>query len=265
MAEFLTTPLFAACRYSALGMINYLFDCMADVNATVRGQTPLHVYANPGFFNNGVVSILLARKADVNKKDSDGKTALAYAVDMNWKPLADILLEHSVICSTSPSADSSDVYAENIRCGHRVPFVLPSSHRSTQAGERVVHVRTSSEGSAAEHAPDHVDGPNLTEKSFADQSEGESRNRSSASANKRSMTDTNEEGSGYCSATSANKRHKENEDETSGKKHFVCGDDEVQENMERHKDHPSCKKNEKIEENKSDVSGSGTSAGKEMK
>eukprot|EP00397_Hematodinium_sp_SG-2012_P042010 GEMP01046385.1.p1 GENE.GEMP01046385.1~~GEMP01046385.1.p1 ORF type:complete len:420 (+),score=27.99 GEMP01046385.1:59-1261(+) len=70
---------------------------------------------------------------------------------------------------------------------------------------------------------------NLTEKTFADQSEGESRNCSSASANKRSITDKNEEGSGYCSATSANKRHKKNEDETSGKKHFVRGNDVVQE------------------------------------
>eukprot|EP00397_Hematodinium_sp_SG-2012_P027687 GEMP01029107.1.p1 GENE.GEMP01029107.1~~GEMP01029107.1.p1 ORF type:complete len:563 (+),score=53.75 GEMP01029107.1:41-1690(+) len=106
---------------------------------------------------------------------------------------------------------------------------------------------------------------NLSEKTFADQSEGESRNCSSASANKRSITDKNEEGSGYCSATSANKRHKKNEDETSGKKHFVCGNDVVQEKMERHEEHPSCKADEKIEENKSGVSGSGTSAGKEMK
>eukprot|EP00397_Hematodinium_sp_SG-2012_P022663 GEMP01023496.1.p1 GENE.GEMP01023496.1~~GEMP01023496.1.p1 ORF type:complete len:459 (+),score=33.60 GEMP01023496.1:117-1379(+) len=106
---------------------------------------------------------------------------------------------------------------------------------------------------------------NLSEKTFADQSEGESRNCFSASANKRSITDKNEEGSGYCSATSANKRHKKNEDETSGKKHFVCGDDEVQEKMERHKDHSSCKEDEKIEENKSDVIGSCTSAGKEIK
>ena len=70
--------LHAAAGAGDLVSVNYLIaDHMADVNATVSGQTPLHAAAGNGHVS--VVLTLLAKGAEVNAKDNVGLTPLRWA------------------------------------------------------------------------------------------------------------------------------------------------------------------------------------------
>jgi len=61
--------------------VKFLLDeCKLDVNAKdVYGDTPLHDAVK--FYHPSVVEILVARKADVNIKNKEGKDPVALAVD----------------------------------------------------------------------------------------------------------------------------------------------------------------------------------------
>ena len=70
--------LHAAAGAGDLVSVNYLIAAhMADVNATVSGETPLHAAAGSGHVS--VVLTLLAKGAEVNAKDNGGLTPLRWA------------------------------------------------------------------------------------------------------------------------------------------------------------------------------------------
>jgi ankyrin repeat protein len=65
----------------------------ADVNAKDSyGKTPLQWAADRGYMD--VVELLLDNKADVNAKDKMGNTSLAVATAGGHKDVADLLRQH---------------------------------------------------------------------------------------------------------------------------------------------------------------------------
>jgi ankyrin repeat protein len=83
-----------ACYQSNLGRVKFPIAECVDVNKQENkyAHTALMAAASKGL--KEVAELLIAGKADVNVKDSDGHTALAWAIHTGNTAVADLLREH---------------------------------------------------------------------------------------------------------------------------------------------------------------------------
>lgn len=85
-----STALFDAAAYGHVGVMEMLLTAGAKTTHESAGNFPLLVGAGNG--NLPVVEILLAFKADVNETNSDGASALQYAMEANHIPIINLLV-----------------------------------------------------------------------------------------------------------------------------------------------------------------------------
>ena len=88
-----TATLEWACTGQHLGITRYLIDVChvnPDVSCDSDGITPLMLASSHG--HTDIVTLLINRNSDVNRKDADGRTALHHAVRHNHVRVADILI-----------------------------------------------------------------------------------------------------------------------------------------------------------------------------
>jgi len=76
------TPLHFAAQNGHFGVVEYLGNQNADINAKDKDNwTPLHYAAQNGHLS--VVEYLVNQKADINAKNKDGKTPLVLASEID--------------------------------------------------------------------------------------------------------------------------------------------------------------------------------------
>ncbi len=85
------TPLHIAAFNNHKEVVEFLLANKADVNAkATNGSTPLHLAAAKG--NKVIVELLLVNKADINATDNDGWSPLHSAIFWNQKEIEDLLI-----------------------------------------------------------------------------------------------------------------------------------------------------------------------------
>jgi ankyrin repeat protein len=92
------------------GLVAFLLANKADVNAkTTNGSTPLHVAVWQG--DKDVVEMLLANGSEANAKDNTGWTPLHWAAYYGYKEIAELLLANKADVNTRNNDGSTPLQA----------------------------------------------------------------------------------------------------------------------------------------------------------
>lgn len=142
------TPLTQSAYKGWLKAATYLIEHGADVN--LGGMPALSAAAAAG--NRAMVELLLSRGANVNSKDSHGKTALHIAVEKEFSTVAEVLLANKADANAQDNSGNTPLFsaANNgslklvamlLAAGANpnlpnkqglTPLVLPAAHRSSE-------------------------------------------------------------------------------------------------------------------------------------
>lgn len=87
------SPLVLACYRGNNEVAKYLIDLGCDLNSNSKMGTPLMACVVKG--NNEIAKLLIDKKADVNSFDSNGTSALIYAVIFNNEAILKLLLNNN--------------------------------------------------------------------------------------------------------------------------------------------------------------------------
>src|SRR5262249_1470353 len=88
------TPLHIVARFGPVEMVELLIRMKADVNATAyNGFTPLHLTKA-----KDIAALLIRAGADLDKRDSWGKTTLQMAAQLGLAPVVEAILESGYPC-----------------------------------------------------------------------------------------------------------------------------------------------------------------------
>ena len=88
------SPLLLACYRSNNEVAKYLINIGSDINGKSKFGTPLMACIVKG--NNEIATFLIQSKADINAADSNGTTALIYAVQFQNTTILKLLMENKV-------------------------------------------------------------------------------------------------------------------------------------------------------------------------
>lgn len=127
------TPLHVAVRKSYKDMVELLLANKADVNAKeTDGETPLHA-ASRG--NKDVVELLLAHNADINAKDSGGNTPLHMTAKEDHKEVAELLLGHGADVNAKDNDGETPLHLAAMYGHEEVAEVLLANHADINAND----------------------------------------------------------------------------------------------------------------------------------
>jgi ankyrin repeat protein len=99
------SPLLLACYRSNNEVAKYLINIGSDINGKSKFGTPLMACIVKG--NNEIATFLIQSKADINAADSNGTTALIYAVQFKNTTILKLLLENKVDKSHKDKSDKT--------------------------------------------------------------------------------------------------------------------------------------------------------------
>ncbi len=87
------SPLILACYRGNIEVATLLIELGIDINQNSKMGTPLMATVVKG--NAEIAKVLIAKKADINSADSNGTTALIYAVQFQNKEILSLLLHNN--------------------------------------------------------------------------------------------------------------------------------------------------------------------------
>lgn len=99
------TPLILACYHGNEEVAKFLIDKVEDINGTSDYGTPLMAAVVKG--NTEIVKMLLDKKADTNIADSNGTTALHYAVMFKNYDIIKLLVQANADITLKDNRDKS--------------------------------------------------------------------------------------------------------------------------------------------------------------
>ncbi|KAK4205770.1 ankyrin repeat-containing domain protein [Triangularia verruculosa] len=135
------TPLHVAAASGRSSSVRLLVEAGADCEANDRtSRTPLHITVDdaPPDAVLEIVNILLAKGADINKRDANGFAALYKAVDRSLELVAERLLQSEELVITEEHSNRSSILHMAVSRGLRsiVPLLIERGASITSKNER---------------------------------------------------------------------------------------------------------------------------------